>query len=405
MVGGSIPPVGTKRLRRPEQSGRFSFTQLFQEPPAACNPVGESFRQVAIVSRSQHNCHKMNTPDEHSAIERSTRQRVLASYRHAFPRSPSEIVIGFSGGVDSLALALMLLRLGPLIESSVRLLHVDHRMQPGSRENADAARALAAGLGLPIEVIVSGEHPRATYPGIGDEDAGRRVRFLALHDACGPGGVVALAHHAEDQSETVLLHLLRGSGTDGLAGMQELDLMPVPWWEPEIEPEEIAVWRPLLGERKADLAAIVASSGLFPVVDLTNDDLSYRRNEIRHLLMPVLREIEPTIDIRLGTLAKIAAGERVWMDEQAERVLEMSTRGNGLLKLVVRESAPALSRRIVRRWCRDVTGLDLTFDRVEAIRGLVDNPNAAARIEIGENLVAWCDRDLVRIEPADAPPI
>ena len=173
----------------------------------------------------------MSEPNPESRIERSVRQRVLASYRRTFPEPPERIVIGFSGGNDSTALALILIGLGPLIDSDVELLHVDHRMRPASGDDAAAALQLANDLGSSASIVTAVELPETTYPGVGPEEAARRVRFVSLATFAGSGGVVALAHHAGDQSETVLLHLLRGSGAEGIGGIAELETMRVPWWD------------------------------------------------------------------------------------------------------------------------------------------------------------------------------
>ena len=335
-------------------------------------------------------------------IERGIRQRVLASYRRAFPEPPERIVIGFSGGNDSTALALILIGLGPLIESGIELLHVDHRMRPGSGDDATAALQLANEFGSSASVITAVEPPEVSHPGVGPEEAARRVRFASLAKFAGSGGVVTLAHHARDQSETVLLHLLRGTGAEGIGGIAELETMRVPWWNASADASTLRVWRPLLRESKSDLAAIVASRGLLPIEDETNLDPAYRRNLIRHRLLPVLREIEPSVDERLGTLAEIARDENAWIESITASMLAPFEGEPGLRVDLVSQSPVGLSRRIVRHWCRSFFNHELTFDRVEAIRELCGNPNGAARIEIGDNLFAWRDRTYLHIG-SDAP--
>ncbi len=337
-----------------------------------------------------------------SPIERTLRQRLLASFRRSCPVRPARILVGFSGGNDSLALALLLKGIGPAIETPIELVHVDHRMRPGSSQDAEQAERLAAALGLPITVLTSEATPQSLHPGVGPEEAARRVRYGMFAATAQPGDVLALAHHAGDQAETVLLHLLRGTGIEGLRGMAEFGSIATPWWDSPAAAVDLVVLRPLLGETKADLSAVVVQSGLIPIEDESNADETFRRNAVRHRLMPLLTDLEPTIERRLGDLARIASTEDDLLDSMTSEVMASIDDEPGLPRRLVMDSHPAISRRLVRRWVKEQVGLDLTLDRVEAIRELAASSNGAARIEIGQGFIASINREHLLFQPPES---
>lgn len=174
--------------------------------------------------------------------------------------------VAVSGGGDSVALALLAARWGAQRGISVRLATVDHGLRPESRDEAARVAALAARLGLPHHIL---DWPDA--PGTGNlADAARRAR-LSLLARWGAGcGAIALGHTRDDQAETVLMRLLRGSGVDGLSAMaEESRLFGARWL------------RPLLGEARAALRAWLAAQGEGWVEDPSNDDLARERPRIR----------------------------------------------------------------------------------------------------------------------------
>ena len=203
------------------------------------------------------------------------------------------LVVAFSGGPDSTALLLGLREVAAEIGCRPIAVHVDHRLDAGSGRRGRAAEELAARLDVPFRLLVAApDEPRRG--GEGREAAARRLRYRLLDDkreACGARWVLT-AHHADDQAETVLLRLLRGSGVAGLAGMAE---------------RRGTVLRPLLSLRRDELAAAVAAAGLDAVEDPTNSDFAVPRNLLRHRLLPALGGAAAAAQAR--SLA--AAAERV----------------------------------------------------------------------------------------------
>ncbi len=199
------------------------------------------------------------------------------------------IVVAFSGGPDSTALLAATVA-GVDTPGRVYAAHYDHQLDPDSERRALAAQEIAADLGA---TWVS---ERATDQGgmqSGVEDWARRQRYAFLERIRQKTDAVAIltAHHLEDQVETVLLRMLMGSGLRGLAGTR-------PWI--------CNVGRPWLGVPRAQSRSILADSGLEPVLDPTNQDLSRPRNLVRHCVVPRLRAQDRDIDRRLAHLARLA---------------------------------------------------------------------------------------------------
>ncbi|WP_375001861.1 tRNA lysidine(34) synthetase TilS [Aeromicrobium sp. CTD01-1L150] len=181
------------------------------------------------------------------------------------------VVVGLSGGADSLALVACAAFVADRDGHDVRAVVVDHRLQPGSADVAARAAQQATTLGVPASVVAVD----VTGPG-GPEAAARAARREALQEAAGPAGVVLLAHTRDDQAETVLLGLGRGSGPRSLAGMRAAD---GPWR------------RPFLGLRRCDTEAICRARDLTWWQDPHNLDPTFRRSRLRREVLPLLEDV------------------------------------------------------------------------------------------------------------------
>src|SRR5690606_29595491 len=159
--------------------------------------------------------------------------------------------------------------------------HVDHGWRADSGTEQARAAALASSLGLPFRACRVPDDSRDRHPGVGREEAARRDRCLLLAESAREAGtdLIALAHHRDDQAETVLLHLARGAGLAGAAGMAPFRRVLVPWWTTETEGTgiEVALWRPLLTEPRAVVREYAATTGLAAIEDPSNEDTGYRR--------------------------------------------------------------------------------------------------------------------------------
>jgi len=182
------------------------------------------------------------------------------------------LVVAFSGGPDSTALLHALATLSP--RPPLRALHIDHGLSPDSGQWAVHCRRLCGSLELPLDVVrVSVDLTR----GEGMESSARRARYAAFVTSLHAGEHLVLAHHRDDQVETVLLKLLRGAGPEGLAGMRELRPLGAGM-----------LWRPLLDLPRAALLAYVAEHGLETLADPSNTDPRVARGYLRGTVLPDL---------------------------------------------------------------------------------------------------------------------
>ncbi|HXF60531.1 MAG TPA: tRNA lysidine(34) synthetase TilS, partial [Caldilineaceae bacterium] len=225
---------------------------------------------------------------------------------------PTPVVVAVSGGADSICLLHALHHCRSVLGLALHVAHLDHALRPTSAEDAAFAGEQAAALGLPF-------HTARLAPGRlldrpeGVEAAARQARYAFLYDvACQVGGtenpaVVAVAHHQDDQAETVLMNFLRGSGPAGLAGMAWATRLPHPGAVP------VRLVRPLLGVARAAILAYLAAYGLPWREDATNQETSYLRNRVRHTLLPrlqeMIQEINPALVETLARTADLFAAE------------------------------------------------------------------------------------------------
>ncbi len=238
------------------------------------------------------------------------------------------VVVACSGGADSLAL-LVIAATAHLDPVAV---HVDHGLRPDSARDADVVQGAARRLGLQdrrVRVEIE--------PGGNLEERARHARYAALETVRAELGATAVlvAHTADDQAETVLLNLLRGSGSSGLAGMPARRGYLV---------------RPLLGVRRADARAVCEEHGLVPVDDPSNQDLVHRRNWVRLEALPALsdgarRDLVPV----LARQAAVLRAEADLLDELGDALLAKAG-GIEPAARVIADAHPAVARRAVRRW-------------------------------------------------------
>jgi len=201
---------------------------------------------------------------------------------------PGPLIVAVSGGADSTALLLVLAELADELGIVPHVAHFDHRTQPArSAEDADFVAKLANRIGAPVRI---GRAERATK----SEDDARRARYAFLRRVAAEIGATAIAtgHTCDDQAETVLLHLARGSGIAGLAG---------------IRPIRDGLARPLLCIGRAETIAVCRAARIRPRADPTNRSLVFARNRVRHRVIPELAKINPRVAEAVARLADAAA--------------------------------------------------------------------------------------------------
>ncbi len=294
------------------------------------------------------------------------------------------VVAAVSGGADSLALLFALSDLAPRDRGSLVAVHVHHGIR-GLEADADAAfvRAQCKKLGVPLLEARFDVPAEAKAHGLSLEMAARKVRYAFFRTALERtgGSVVAVAHTADDQAETVLLKLLRGAGPRGLAGMV-----------PRTETLGVPVVRPLLAVRRSAIEAYLKARGESWREDRTNTDTALLRNRVRHELLPLLeKRYNPRIREILLRTSSILREEDDWLQPLAERELAGALKPGErdvLETASLRKIAPALCRRAIRSWLMR-QGLPeelLDFDLVERLEQLLKKPAGTGIVEAGGGL-------------------
>lgn len=314
--------------------------------------------------------------------------------RNELLQPDQSLVVGVSGGADSLCLLHCLIRLG----YRCVVAHLDHGLRPSSRQEADRVAKVAANMGLPF-------NPGRVEldDGVGSlEEAARAARYQFLASVAHSQGLdtVAVGHTADDQAETVLMHLLRGAGPEGLRGM--LPESPLGEWVGVWQGPPVRLIRPLLEVRRRETQDYCAEVGLEPIVDESNLDPRHFRNRLRHELLPELERYNPRIRTVLTRTAKVMAGEAALTEQLLARRWSDWARSAGEGALALRrealEQAPvALQRAALRRAIQQLrpTLRDVDFDTVERIVRGLDRRNGRQRTVVGGLEVIPLEAELV----------
>jgi tRNA(Ile)-lysidine synthase len=296
---------------------------------------------------------------------------VRTIHREKLFRKGDTIIVALSGGMDSCALLHLLVNL-PELSPKLVVAHVNHKLR-GMESDSDEmfVRLLAEKYKIPFEFCRADVAKIAREQGLNLEDAGRRVRksFLESIRVKYDAKAIALAHHADDQAETVLMRLLRGSGMDGLTGMLF---------------HSGNVIRPLLTLRRCEISSYVNTNKIEYREDSSNKNNVFLRNRIRHELLPILNSYNPQICEQLTTTANIIREDNSLLDNQAESLFSQK-----LQKYDSEITFPvswllhqplALRRRIIRKAIEKMNGnlFAISYVHIESVNKIIssDKPNS-----------------------------
>lgn len=283
------------------------------------------------------------------------------------------VLVGLSGGADSLALAAAVAVEAPKAGVAATATVIDHGLQEGSDRVAARAADVAGSLGLPARVV-------RVHVGTegGPEAAARDARRSALLAAARDAGAeaVLLAHTLDDQAETVLIGLARGSGAASLGGMS-----------PDREEEGIRILRPLLGIRRATTRAACLAEDLPPWDDPHNLDRRFLRVRVRQDVMPVLEsELGPGVAEALARTAEQlredAAAFADMIDETIEDIVEHAEAGIAVSAPALAANPPALRHRIIRHVVASEFGASLSRSQTLEVARLVTDWSGQGPIDL-----------------------
>jgi tRNA(Ile)-lysidine synthase len=274
--------------------------------------------------------------------------------------TPGPVVVAVSGGADSTALLLILADLADELGIVIHVAHFDHRTRPTqSAEDADFVAKLANRVGAPIRV------GRADKP-TKTEDAARTARYEFLRRAAAEIGATAIAtgHTRDDQAETVLLHLTRGSGLVGLAGMRPL---------------RDGIARPLLAIGRKDTIAVCRGARIRPRTDPTNRSLEFARNRVRLKVLPELARINPRASEAISRLADAAAELRAGDDRDVADALARARDRDAIL---IAALAPSVRGRALALAWREATGRVLGARHRKALEDLTASEDGSRSLDL-----------------------
>ncbi|CEP68546.1 Lysidine-tRNA(Ile) synthetase [Moorella glycerini] len=304
-----------------------------------------------------------------------------------------KVVVGVSGGPDSLALLHSLRALQEEFGHTLHVAHLNHGLRPEAAADAEYVRNLARRWGLPVTIASRDVAAYQQEHRLSLEEAAREVRYRFLLEVATAVGAskIAVGHQADDQAETVLLNLLRGSGLTGLKAMV---------------PQRGQVIRPLLFISRAEIEAYCRQQGLEPRQDFTNWDITLRRNKIRHQLLPFLaREFNPAI---VRTLSRTA----VILQEEEEILANLAQEAFARIKIrqepgclaLDREEwlslAPGIQRRVLRLAAASL-GRKVSFNQVEGAREMASRDGTITWP--GHLRVEARGTELILLVPAEGP--
>jgi tRNA(Ile)-lysidine synthase len=331
-------------------------------------------------------------------------QRVLRFIHenHLVPNQ-CQLLVAVSGGPDSVCLLNILVNLREKLNIKLHIAHLNHQLR-GAESEADAeyVSRLARQLGIPATIEARDVKTYRARKRISLEEAAREVRYSFLADVAESvrADCVAVGHTTDDHIETILMHLIRGTGTRGLRGLQ-----PATGWQSG--EKNLMVIRPLLGVSRQETSDYCRDHRLEPRIDTTNLSLSPLRNKIRHQLLPLLRGYNPRITDALIRTGRIAGDDLALLDEKSaplwgsiiQRQEEMVVLDKaGFLKL-----PSALQRHLLREVIEDLLGTlkDIEARHIEEIITALDKP-AGKSLNLPGGLVFIIEYERYLIAPESA---
>jgi tRNA(Ile)-lysidine synthase len=303
------------------------------------------------------------------------------------PQKP--LLVAVSGGPDSLCLLDALWRLG----FSPVVAHLDHQLRSSSGSEAETVRQAAIEHGLEFTLDRQDVHAQADKNGLSIEEAAREARYAFLFAQAAQVGAqaVAVGHTADDQVETVLMHLLRGAGLSGLKGMPYRQL-PNAW------SQDIPLVRPMLGVWRDEIWEYLQEQSLMPVIDESNLDTRFYRNRLRRELIPYLENYNPRLRQSIWRMADLLTGDHETLEMLVDSIWPACVRQEGATFVEfdassLRRQPIGLQRRLLRKGIDHLRpGLrNVDYASLERALNFLETPSRSGQFDLIAGLRLYMD--------------
>ncbi len=285
------------------------------------------------------------------------------------------VLVGFSGGADSAA---MLSLLKPICDARgiyLHAMHIHHGIRGGEADrDAEFCKKCCERLGVDFTCEYADIPHLAKESGRGVEETAREFRYEAFLKKVHSDerlSCIATAHNANDNAETVIFNLARGSGITGVSGIAPIRLF-----------DGVAIIRPLLYAAKSDIVGYCEQNGIEYIFDSTNDDTAYTRNYIRHEIMPCLERLNPSLLTSVTRLTENLRSDAECLDTMAERFAADNVKDDKIDAAVLAHTDKAIASRVVYSMFSRVSGKTLERVHVDAVLRLAENYREGASLSL-----------------------
>jgi tRNA(Ile)-lysidine synthase len=312
--------------------------------------------------------------------------------KHKMLSSGDTVLVGVSGGPDSMALLYILMDLRDEYGITLRVAHLNHGFRREAADEADFVRRITSSLDIPAVIRFIDVPSIMEKEGLSAQEAARNVRYAFFKEAAKETGAnkVALAHTSDDQAETVLMRLLRGSGPQGLSGIPPVrDMLgdcpylraarrrigTVPGME--VNGQQLTIIRPLMDCSRKEIEGYLSERGIPFVTDISNLKMGYLRNRVRMELIPFLEGYNPNIKETLIRTGELAYRDEDFLETEADKAYQSitvpSVDGLTMEFKALKGLHAAISSRVIRRGIMEVKGdmKRISFEHISDILSLL----------------------------------
>jgi len=302
------------------------------------------------------------------------------------------VIVAVSGGADSLCLLSILKALTEKYDLKIIVAHLNHCLRPEAKQEEIGVSELSANMNLIFETREADIKKLKRKYKVSEEVAGRSARYRFLLDVANryKANKIALGHHMDDQAETVLLNILRGTGIDGLSGIL-----------PKTSRGRVILVRPLLCLKRYEIEEYCAQQGLKPYTDSSNLELIYTRNKVRLKLMPYLeKEYNPNLKEGLNNLSRLALYDRLYFKRLVQTTYNKIAIASGN-KIIIKKNSlhrlpKALLGRIIHYTLQSFrTGFQFSYTHIRQVMKLCGDTGSAGPVFLPGNLYVYSLPDLI----------